>query len=76
MNISSTPAVQAATASVASQSASQSAPSDAVQASVQIRVLKKALDTQEAAAAALLESLPAPPPVPQGMLGMRLDVYA
>ena len=72
MNVSSTPAVQAATASAASSSA----PTDAVQASVQIRVLKKALDAQEAAAAVLLESLTPPPPVPQGMLGTRLDVYA
>ncbi|WP_326536432.1 putative motility protein [Pseudorhodoferax sp.] len=71
MNISSTPAVQAATAAAASTSV----PADAVQASVQLRVLKKALDAQEAAAAALLQSLP-PPPVPQGMLGTRLDVYA
>jgi hypothetical protein len=72
MNIASTPAVQAATASVASSSA----PADGVQASVQVRVLKKALDAQEAAAAALIASLPPPPPVPQGMLGTRLDVYA
>ncbi|KQP35839.1 YjfB family protein [Pseudorhodoferax sp. Leaf274] len=72
MNISSTPAVQAATAAAASSSA----PAGAVQASVQLRVLKKALDVQENAAAALLESLPPPPPVPQGMLGTRLDVYA
>ena len=72
MNISSTPAVQAATASVTSSSA----PVDGVQASVQLRVLKKALDAQEATAAQLLEALPPPPPVPQGMLGMRLDVYA
>lgn len=72
MSIASTPAVQAATAAAASSLA----PADAVQASVQIRVLKKALDAQEAAAAALLQSLPPPPPVPQGMLGTRLDVYA
>ena len=72
MNIASTPAVQAATASVASSSA----PVDGVQASVQLRVLKKALDAQETAAAQLLASLPPPPPVPQGMLGTRLDVYA
>ncbi|MGC3983269.1 MAG: putative motility protein [Pseudorhodoferax sp.] len=72
MNISGTPAVQAATAGAASQSA----PADAVQAGVQLRVLKKALDAQEAAAAQLLQSLPPPPPVPQGMLGTRLDVYA
>jgi hypothetical protein len=72
MNIASTPAVQAATASAASPSV----PADAVQSTVQLRVLKKALDAQEAAAAALLESLPPPPPVPQGMLGTRLDVYA
>lgn len=72
MNIASTPAVQAATAAATAQGGA----SDAVHASVQLRVLKKALDAQEAAAAALLQSLPPPSPVPQGMLGTRLDVYA
>ena len=68
MNIASTPSVQAATA------AAQGPTADAVQ----LRVLKKALDAQEAAAAALIASLPqAPPaPAPQGPLGTRLDVYA
>ena len=46
MNIASTPAVQAATAAATAQGGA----SDAVHASVQLRVLKKALDAQEAAA--------------------------
>ena len=66
MNIASTPAVQAATA------AASQPQSDAVQ----IRVLKKALDAQASAAAALIASLPPPVTAPQGPLGTRLDVYA
>lgn len=69
MNIASTPAVQSATAAAAS--ASQ--PADAVQ----IAVLKKALDAQAAAAATLIQSLPAAPALATaGSLGTRLNTYA
>jgi hypothetical protein len=68
MNISSTPAVQAATAA-----ASQGPVADAVQ----ILVLKKALDAQAVAAATLIQSLPAAPALATGgSLGTRLNTYA
>lgn len=68
MNIASTPAVQSATAA-----ASQGPTADAVQ----IAVLKKALDAQAAAAATLIQSLPAAPALAtEGSLGTRLNVYA
>lgn len=67
MNIANTPAVQAATA------AAQGPTSDAVN----ILVLKKALNQQAAAAAALIQSLP---PVPalatSGNVGTRLNTFA
>lgn len=71
MNVANNPGVQAATAAVSVQQA----PADAA---VQIQVLKKALDAQESAAAALIASLPPvpPPPSPLNMLGTRLDVHA
>lgn len=68
MNIASTPAVQSATAA-----ASQGSTADAVQ----IAVLKKALDAQAAAAATLIQSLPAVPALAtEGSLGTRLNTYA
>jgi hypothetical protein len=39
-------------------------------------VLRKAMDTQEAGAAALLESLPQPALATEGNLGRNLNVYA
>lgn len=68
MNISSTPAVQSATA------ATQSGSPDAVN----VLVLRKALDTQASAAADLIQSLPPVPPAlaTSGSLGTRLNTYA
>jgi hypothetical protein len=74
MNISSTTAVQSATADA------QAPTSD----SLNIRVLKKALDAQAVAAQALIESIPqpAPSPVPapalatSGSLGTQLNTFA
>lgn len=67
MNISSTPAVQAAT------SAAASATSDAVN----VLVLKKALDTQAVAAATLLQALPQPPALAtSGAVGTRVNTFA
>lgn len=66
MNISSTPAVQAATA------ANQSDTPDAVN----ILVLKKALDQQASAAQTLLQALPQPALASQGPLGTALNTYA
>jgi len=39
-------------------------------------VLKKALDTQETAAATLLATLPQPPLATEGLLGTQLNTYA
>lgn len=67
MNIASTPAVQTATA------ATQGATADAVH----LLVLKKALDQQTVAAAALLQALPpAQPLAASGNLGTRLNTFA
>jgi hypothetical protein len=67
MNISSTPAVQAAT------SAAAGATSDAVN----VLVLKKALDTQALAAATLLQALPQPPALAtSGAVGTRVNTFA
>lgn len=66
MNISNTPAVQAAAA------AAQSSTSDAVN----ILVLKKAMDLQANAAMALLQALPQPPLATQGSVGTRVNTYA
>lgn len=66
MNISSTPAVQAAT------SAAQSETSD----SVNILVLKKALDMQATSAMTLLQALPNPALATQGSVGTKVNTYA
>ena len=67
MNITSTQAVQSATA------AAQEPTSDAVN----IAVLKKALDIQAASAAALIQALPVPPPLAtEGNLGTQVNTYA
>ncbi|KQP14288.1 putative motility protein [Pseudorhodoferax sp. Leaf267] len=69
MNIASTSAVQSATAGVAASGPTADA--------VQILVLKKALDAQAAAAATLIQSLPAVPRLAtDGSLGTRLNTYA
>lgn len=68
MNIASTAAVQSAT------SDAQAPTSD----SVNIRVLKKALDAQAVAAQALIESIPQPAAAlaTSGNLGTQLNTYA
>ena len=67
MNISSTPAVQSATSAAAAPA------SDAVN----ILVLKKALNTQAAAAAMLLQALPQPPALAStGSVGTRVNTFA
>ena len=70
MGIASTAAVQSATA------AAQAPTSD----SLNIRVLKKALDVQESNAQTLLDALPQPAPAPalatEGTLGTQLNTYA
>lgn len=44
---------------------------------VNLRVLRKALDLQQASAAALLDALPQQPPLAtEGALGRQLNVYA
>jgi hypothetical protein len=43
---------------------------------VQLTVLKKAMDLQEGAAAALLQAVPQAPAVNLGPLGTRLDTFA
>ena len=67
MNISSNPAVQSAT------SAASAPTSDAVN----VLVLKKALNTQAAAAATLLQALPQPPALAStGTVGTRVNTFA
>ena len=70
MGIANTTAVQSATA------AAQAPASD----SLNIRVLKKALDQQESNAQTLLDALPQPAPAPtlatSGSLGTQLNTYA
>lgn len=66
MNVSSTPAVQAATA------AASSSTSDALN----IAVLRKALDAQASTAAALIQALPQPQLATSGSLGTQLNTYA
>ncbi|MDB5851257.1 MAG: hypothetical protein JWP29_5009 [Rhodoferax sp.] len=67
MNISSTPAVQGATA------AAQAPTSD----NLNILVLKKALDAQAASAAALIQALPEPPALAtEGSLGTQVNTFA
>ncbi len=66
MNIANTPAVQSATAAAQGQTAD----------AVNILVLKKALDTQAAAAVTLLQALPQPQLATQGSVGTQLNTYA
>ena len=66
MNISSTPAVQSATA------AAQGATSDAMN----MLVLKKAMNIQASSAMALLQALPQPPLATQGSVGTKVNTYA
>lgn len=66
MGISSTTAVQSAT------SAAQSDNAD----SVNILVLKKALDLQATAAMTLLQALPTPALATQGSVGTRVNTFA
>lgn len=67
MNISSSPAVQSATSAAAAPA------SDAVN----VLVLKKALNTQAAAAATLLQALPQPPALATtGAVGTRVNTFA
>ena len=66
MNISNTPSVQSATTAAQTQSAD----------AVNMLVLKKALDTQAAAAITLLQALPQPPLASQGTVGTRLNTFA
>ncbi|MES2879157.1 MAG: YjfB family protein [Pseudomonadota bacterium] len=66
MNISSTSSVQTAT------SAAQTDTAD----SVNILVLKKALDLQATSATALLQALPQPPLATEGSVGTKLNTFA
>ena len=66
MNISNTPSVQSATTAAQTQSAD----------AVNMLVLKKALDTQAAAAISLLQAIPQPPLASQGTVGTRLNTFA
>ena len=66
MNISSSTAVQAATA------AAQSSTSDAVN----MLVLKKALNQQASSAMQLLQALPQPPLATQGSVGTKVNTFA
>jgi hypothetical protein len=66
MNISSTPSVQAATSAASSDSAD----------SVNILVLKKALDLQATAATTLLQALPQPTLATEGSVGTKINTFA
>ena len=66
MNISNTPSVQSATTAAQAQSAD----------AVNMLVLKKALDTQAAAAISLLQAIPQPPLASQGTVGTKLNTFA
>jgi hypothetical protein len=66
VNISNTPAVQAAT------SAAQSSTSDAVN----MLVLKKALNMQSESAMTLLQAIPQPPLATQGSVGTKVNTFA
>jgi hypothetical protein len=66
VNISSTSSVQAAT------SVAQSDTAD----SVNILVLKKALDMQATSATALLQALPQPALATEGMVGTQINTFA
>jgi hypothetical protein len=66
MNISSTSAVQAATFAAQSDTAD----------SVNILVLKKALDLQATSATALLQALPQPALATEGSVGTKVNTFA
>lgn len=66
MNISNTSSVQAATSSASSDSAD----------SVNILVLKKALDLQASTATTLLQALPQPALATEGAVGTRVNTFA
>lgn len=66
MNISSTSAVQAATLAAQSDAAD----------SVNILVLKKALDLQATSATALLQALPQPALATEGSVGTKVNTFA
>lgn len=66
MNVSSSTAVQAATA------AAQASPSD----EVNMVVLKKALNQQASSAMQLLHALPQPPLATEGAVGTKVNTFA
>lgn len=66
MNISSTASVQAATSAASSDTAD----------SVNILVLKKALDMQATTATTLLQALPQPPLATEGPVGTKINTFA
>ena len=66
MNISSPTSVQTATSAASSDSAD----------SVNILVLKKALDIQATSAMALLQALPQPPLATEGTMGALINTFA
>ena len=66
MNISSTPAVQAASSAAQSDTADK----------VNILVLKKALDMQASSAMTMLQALPQPPLAKEGALGTKVNTFA
>ena len=66
MNISSTTSVQAATAAVSSDTSD----------SVNILVLKKALDIQATTAMTLLQALPQAPLATEGSVGTKVNTFA
>lgn len=66
MNISSTTSVQAATSAASSDTAD----------SVNILVLKKALNIQATAAMTLLQALPQPPLATEGSVGTQINTFA
>ncbi|WP_114973092.1 putative motility protein [Rhodoferax ferrireducens] len=66
MNISSTTSVQAAVSAASSDTAD----------SVNILVLKKALDMQATSATALLQALPQPALATEGMVGTQINTFA
>lgn len=66
MNISSTTSVQAAASAASSDTAD----------SVNILVLKKALDMQASSATALLQALPQPALATEGTVGTQINTFA
>jgi hypothetical protein len=66
MNIANTPGVSAAT----------SAAQDATAGAAQMLLLKKALDTQTAVAASLIQAIPQPALATEGMVGRNINTFA